>query len=117
MFSFSDHCSNLFGRNKLTHKLHTHKKRHEPSEDGHEAETLSNKLVNLPTFVHMVHYRMRLTKSMWIKQSQVLVHFELVVLEEKGYLIIYMKNCKAGVARYLTKMKIQKNQNVLFLIM
>ena len=54
---------------------------------------------------------------MWIKQSQVLVHFELVVLEEKGYLIIYMKNCKAGVARYLTKMKIQKNQNVLFLIM
>jgi len=36
MFSFSNHCSNLFGRNKLTHKLHTHKKRHEPSEDGQE---------------------------------------------------------------------------------
>jgi len=60
---------------------------------------------------------MRLTKSVWIEQSQVLVHCELAVLEEKGYLIIYMKNCKTAVTRYLAKMKIQKNENVLFLIM
>jgi len=55
----------------------------------------------------MVHYRKRLTKSVGIKQSRVLVHCELAVLDEKGYLIIYMKNCKAAITRYLANMKIE----------